>query len=210
MINRCWERRYRQRNYGKLFHRILLSVLITVSSIYPRCKRAAVIVLLTDLTAKHDCSTHSKGVFDTEVVVGSTVTPSLLLVEDDETDVLLFKRSLRRSGLSDAIDVATSGEEALRLIRQRRYGGGMASVVVVTDLNMPGIGGHELIEGIRADPEIARTLVFVLSSSDLDSDIRRAYENHVCGYIVKDVSTKALDGCVRMLERFRNSVSLPN
>lgn len=141
--------------------------------------------------------------------MGSTVTPSLLLVEDDETDVLLFKRSLRRSGLSDAIDVAASGEEALQLVRRRRYGGGMASVVVVTDLNMPGIGGHEFIEEIRDDPEIARTLVFVLSSSDLDSDIRRAYANHVCGYIVKDVSAKVLDACVSMLDRFRNSVALP-
>jgi CheY-like chemotaxis protein len=134
--------------------------------------------------------------------------PSVLLVEDDDTDVMFVQRCIAYAGDSIALVVARDGEEALELlgsttIMTRPY-------VIVTDLNMPGMSGHELIERIRADVELSDSVIFVLSSSRLEEDIERSYTQHVAGYISKDMSTGELTESIRNLISFCKSVYLPN
>src|SRR5512134_3483188 len=98
-----------------------------------------------------------------------TVEPRILLVEDDEADVILFKRCCRKSGLEVRVDTARDGTEALDYLRGPDRPTGR--IVIVTDLNMPRLTGHEFIETLRSDPGLASHIVFVLSTSSLPEDI---------------------------------------
>lgn len=133
---------------------------------------------------------------------------TILLVEDDETDSLHFQRLARKLGVADKISVVDNGERALEFLRAADSKDGVADAVVVTDLNMPGLTGHELIEDIRADPRICNTVIFVLSTSDLRSDIARAYGNRIAGYIVKGPSAGGMLESVKLIGQFQATVSL--
>ena len=104
----------------------------------------------------------------------------LLLIEDDEIDVELIQRTLR--GAAVTLTVARNGLEALALLRetgaaQQPYFPGL----ILLDLNMPLMNGLAFLRALRADPRLRRCIVFVLSSSDLDSDKLAAYNYHVAG-----------------------------
>lgn len=135
-------------------------------------------------------------------------TPQLLLVEDDETDVIFIRRCLASHGSDISITVARDGTEALEILRSedtiRR------PFVILTDLNMPGMSGYELIVEIRADELLQDSVVFVLSSSRLTGDIRRAYQYNVAGYLTKHASADDLKKSISMVFDYCNSVQLLN
>ena len=129
----------------------------------------------------------------------------ILLVEDEEADVVHFQRVSRKLGLDAEIVVARSGDAALALLRASNDN---RRCIVVTDLNMPGLTGHEFIEEMRRDPRLASHVVFVLSSSHLQDDIDQAYSRHVAGYIVKDPQGQRIEAGVSMLEHYARAVAL--
>lgn len=130
----------------------------------------------------------------------------ILLVEDEEADVVQFQRLCARQGLSHEVVVARNGDDALDHLRSARSAG--RSYLIVTDLNMPGITGHEFIEEVRNDARLARNVIFVVSTSDLPDDIERAYDRHVAGYIVKDQGGERLEAGIAMLRRYLEAVTL--
>jgi CheY-like chemotaxis protein len=130
----------------------------------------------------------------------------LVLVEDEETDVIHFQRIARRVGLDVPVAVARDGFSALKFLNDAPGG---STPVVVTDLNMPGLSGHELIDEIRAAPDLAATVVFVLTTSDVPEDIERAYHRGVAGYIVKEPTGQSIEESIRMLKHYFNAVQLP-
>lgn len=131
----------------------------------------------------------------------------ILLVEDDESDILHFQRLCKKRGIVAEVTIATSGDDALSILRGQ--GSLEASrYVIVTDLNMPGLNGHELIEEVRGDAQLETSVIFVLSTSDLPDDIERAYRQHVAGYIVKDEAGTRLEAGVAMLESYLHAVTL--
>ncbi len=134
-------------------------------------------------------------------------TPHLLLVEDDETDILFVKRCHAGHSSSAKLVVARDGSEALEILRD-----GTAvkrPFVILTDLNMPGMSGHELLEELRSDEALKDSVVFVLSSSCLAGDIERAYRHNVAGYLTKRVPTRQLKRSVEMIFDYCDSVHLP-
>lgn len=137
-------------------------------------------------------------------------TPTVMLVEDEDLDVVQFQRLAKRFGLDVPLLIARDGSEALRILRMHAATASSASpIVIVTDINMPGLSGHELIEEVRRDPSLSGAVVFVLTSSDLQSDIKRAYDRQVAGYIVKSDDGNRMQEGVQMLVHFCRAVSLP-
>jgi CheY-like chemotaxis protein len=130
----------------------------------------------------------------------------IMLVEDDEADVVQFQRLCRKHRLAAEIVVVRNGDAALQ--RLRRDGPTGDRWVIVTDLNMPGLTGHELIEEIRNDDDLASNVIFVISSSDLPDDIEQAYARHVAGYIVKDPGGQRLDCGIAMLNQYVQAVTM--
>lgn len=134
----------------------------------------------------------------------------ILFVEDEETDVLIFQRLLKKENVGMPVVVARDGREAWRLLKEGVAGGPLAKpYVIVTDLKMPGLSGLELIGHIRRDPELKNSVIFVLSSSDLQQDIGDAYRHNVAGYITKDPEGHNIGRFIRMLSAYCTSIELP-
>lgn len=136
--------------------------------------------------------------------------PDILVVEDDDVQAEAVVRSLRKAGVDSSIIVAPEGWEALSVLRgthgkhriRRPY-------LVLLDLNLPRLGGMEFLREVRADPLLNDTVVFVLTTSADDRDCKRAYEEHVAGYMVKSEVGPQFNRMVEMLLPYLSVVRLP-
>jgi CheY-like chemotaxis protein len=81
---------------------------------------------------------------------------------------------------------------------------------VLLDLNMPRMNGFEFLRELRSDRELRRTVVFVLTTSDIQSDRMRAYEECIAGYIVKSRIGPQCSGLARFLTEYREMVLPPD
>lgn len=116
-------------------------------------------------------------------------TPSILLVEDDQMDVMNVQRELRRNNINVPLIHARNGSEALKMLRGDDGETKIAKPsVVMLDINMPRMNGLELLEILRSDPEFVGLNVFIMTTSDLESDRFKAQQLAVSGYIIKPLS----------------------
>ncbi len=114
----------------------------------------------------------------------------LLLVEDNPNDVELTLTALREARLANEIVVANDGEQALDYLHRRgSYAGrtGPEPAVVLLDLKMPKVDGHEVLRTIRAHPDLRFIPVVMLTSSREESDLCSSYQNGANAYVVKPV-----------------------
>jgi CheY-like chemotaxis protein len=128
---------------------------------------------------------------------------TILLVEDDENDVILIQRAFQKAGLSYPLKVVRDGDEAMQYLSgQNGYGNRNKfpePFLVLLDLKMPGTDGFQVLKWARAQTELKRLLIVVLTSSALQADVNRAYELGANSYLVKPVS---LDEMAHMIQRF--------
>jgi len=132
-----------------------------------------------------------------------TANEFILLVDDDENDVVLLQRAFEKAGLHDWLRVVTSGQEAIDYLSAR---GNYADrerfplpFLLLLDLKMPGTDGFEVLRWARSESELKRLLIVVLTSSNLQTDVDRAYELGANSYLVKPVE---FDEIVHMVQRF--------
>lgn len=136
---------------------------------------------------------------------------NLLLVEDNEMDVKIFRRALFKSGLSYPVTVAHDGLEALSILRGENETLAFdRPTVVLLDLHMPRMNGHEFLEEMRADPKLTDLIVFVLTTSDAPNDKTLAYRQHIAGYLLKSISGPTVEDAIQMIDHFTNVVELPH
>ena len=139
------------------------------------------------------------------------VTVNLLLVEDDEVDVQGFRRAFNKSRIANPITIARDGLEALEILRGENGKTKLPKPhLVLLDLNMPRMNGFEFLDAIRADPDLEKTLVFIVTTSKADEDKAKAYGRHVAGYIVKQDPVNTFLEAVSMLEHFWKIVQFPD
>jgi CheY-like chemotaxis protein len=130
-----------------------------------------------------------------------SATETILLVEDNTTDVLLVRRALTRAGITNPVAVVADGDSAVDYLagsgayadRERHP----LPVLVLLDLKLPRRSGLEVLAWLRAQPDLRRTPVVVLTSSQQRPDVNRAYDLGANSYLVKPVEFNALQ---RMLE----------
>lgn len=131
----------------------------------------------------------------------------LLLVEDNRGDVLLAREAFRRAKIANNLAVAGDGEQALKmLLREDAYADQARPDLILLDLNLPRMSGREVLLAIRADPNLRRIPVIVLTSSNDDSDLVKSYELNANGYIVKPVDFDRLREIVAAIESFWFSI----
>jgi CheY-like chemotaxis protein len=117
------------------------------------------------------------------------LTPSILLVEDDQMDVMNVQRELRRQNINVPLVHARNGRDALKMLRGEGDETKIAKPnVVMLDINMPRMNGLELLEILRSDPEFVGLNVFIMTTSDLESERLKAQQLAVSGYIIKPLS----------------------
>ena len=126
----------------------------------------------------------------------------ILLVEDNEDDALLTLRALGKSAPQHQVLVARDGAEALEILFEgghERDGLKDMPGLVLLDINMPRLGGLEVLDHIRRDERCRLTRVVMLTTSDEERDVRRAYELGANSYVRKPVGSEAFRGCVQEL-----------
>ena len=132
---------------------------------------------------------------------------NILLVEDDQVDVMNVKRAFDKNRIANPLYVAGDGIEAMELLKSGRIP--LERRIILLDLNMPRMNGIEFLRGLRADPELARTPVVVLTTSDDERDKINAYNLNVAGYLLKPVTFVNFVEVMAALNKYWTLVELP-
>lgn len=133
---------------------------------------------------------------------------SILLVEDDDVAAESVIRNLHKFGVNFPIIVAEDGMMGLEILRGQHIRKIQRPLVVLLDLNMPRMNGFEFLQELRADETIQDLVVFVLTTSDSDSDRSRAYHQNIAGYIVKSAVGPQFSRLAHLLSEFHGAVRL--
>jgi two-component system response regulator len=128
---------------------------------------------------------------------------SILLIEDNQSDVGLTERALKKNNITNPLVVAGDGQEGLDyLFREGAHAGradGAPPVLVLLDLKLPRLDGLEVLRRIRADPRSHRVPVVILTSSHEEQDIAAGYDLGVNSYIRKPVDFHQFADVIRQL-----------
>jgi CheY-like chemotaxis protein len=128
-------------------------------------------------------------------------TLNILLIEDNLDHAELIMRSFQEHRITNRLYHMTNGEEALEyLFREGIYKDPALSPhphLILLDLRLPRIDGLEVLGTIRSSPQIAHIPIVVLTTSQTEQDVARAYHKHVNSYLVKPVN---FDNFTRMME----------
>jgi CheY-like chemotaxis protein len=110
----------------------------------------------------------------------------VLIIEDNPADVRLTVTALRDAMIDNEVDVVSDGEHALAFLRcEAPYANSPQPDLVFLDLNIPRVDGHQVLRAMKADPRLRRIPVVVVSSSNSDRDIERAYDEQASTYLTK-------------------------
>src|SRR3954451_11666675 len=127
----------------------------------------------------------------------------ILLVEDNPGDVRLTREALREGKLRNNLSVVPDGVEALTFLRRAgRYANAPRPDVILLDLNLPRMGGREVLAAIKADSQLRRIPVVILTTSNAEQDILHAYDLHANCYITKPVDFEQFITVIRAIEGF--------
>lgn len=132
----------------------------------------------------------------------------ILLVEDNPLDIDLTIRAFKKRNLTNPIQVARDGEEALAYI-EKWDAGEEIPVVILLDLNMPKLDGLEVLKVIKKHPKYASIPVVVLTSSSDNNDIEKAYKLGANSYIVKPVNFDKFVDVASHIELYWNVLNEP-
>ncbi|MEH6443470.1 MAG: response regulator [Oceanospirillaceae bacterium] len=131
---------------------------------------------------------------------------TILLVEDDDIDAKIVERAFSKLRIANPIIRAKNGIAALELLRD---GTVSRPYIILLDLNMPRMGGLEMLEELRADNDLKDSLVFVLTTSKDDEDKIAAYNKNIAGYILKEKLQHNFEDLIQLLDYYWRIVELP-
>lgn len=133
-------------------------------------------------------------------------TINVLLVEDDPGDVLMTREAFEEN-LHNRLDVVTDGAAALDYLRHEApYVEAPRPDLILLDLNLPRRDGREVLEEIKADPDLRHIPVIVLTTSQAEEDVLRSYQLHANAYVTKPVDFEGFIEAIKQIDHFFVSV----
>jgi CheY-like chemotaxis protein len=130
----------------------------------------------------------------------------ILMADDDEDDCLMAREAFKEVKLLNDLHIVEDGEELMAYLRQQgKYADPQASPrpgIILLDLNMPRKDGREALKEIKADPDLRKIPVVVLTTSKAEEDILRTYDLGVNSFIVKPVTFVQLVDIVKTLSKY--------
>jgi chemotaxis family two-component system response regulator Rcp1 len=127
----------------------------------------------------------------------------ILLVEDSPGDVRLTQEALKDTKVRNELHVVEDGVEAMAFLRQEgQYADAPRPDVILLDLNLPKKDGREVLAEVKADPNLRRIPVVILTVSQTEEDILKTYDLHANCYITKPVDLDQFITVVRSIEDF--------
>jgi chemotaxis family two-component system response regulator Rcp1 len=127
----------------------------------------------------------------------------ILLIEDNPGDVRLTKEVLKEGKVRNNLQVVGDGVEAMAFLRRENsYAKASRPDLILLDLNLPKKDGREVLQEIKADHQLKRIPVVVLTTSDADEDILKSYDLCANCYITKPVDLDQFIRVIRSIETF--------
>ncbi len=130
----------------------------------------------------------------------------ILLVDDDDVDAIITQRAVNDLKITNELIRKVDGEDALDYLRDQSNA---RPCVILLDLNMPRMNGFEFLKVAKADPELRRIPVVVLTTSDVDQNILDSFDLGVAGYIVKPVDYKQFLEAMKTINMYWTLSQLP-
>lgn len=135
----------------------------------------------------------------------------VLIVEDNDADVHLTATALRDARIANDIHVVGNGEDAIAFLkREGAYVSALRPDLILLDLNLPRKDGFQVLEELRSDADLKTISVIVISGSDRQQDIARAYDLNIAAYVVKPTNVDDYFNAIRAVkELWFHSVAPP-
>jgi CheY-like chemotaxis protein len=137
----------------------------------------------------------------------------VLLIEDDPIDVMSVKRAFEENNITNPLYVVGNGEEGLAYLRHEgKYTEPDSSPIptlILLDLNMPRMGGLEMLAIVKRDPDFQHIPIVILTTSDVDEDIKQSYQHGVAGYLVKPVTFEKFSKAIQIFDLYWTLSELP-
>src|SRR5437867_10369648 len=131
----------------------------------------------------------------------------ILLVEDNPADVRMTVEALKDCRVSNKLSVVEDGEQALSFLRKNNgYSERMRPDLILLDLNLPRKDGHEVLAEIKSDPDLRKIPVVVLTTSENERDVRKAYDLNANCYITKPGGLEQFVSVMKSIQYFWSSV----
>jgi CheY-like chemotaxis protein len=131
---------------------------------------------------------------------------TILLADDDPDDRQLTRDAFAENRLVNMLHTVEDGEELMEYLRRQGRYADQKNVplpgLILLDLNMPRKDGREALKEIKADPELRRIPIVVLTTSKAEEDILRTYDLGVNSYVTKPVTFKSLVELIKVLGRY--------
>ncbi|WP_290794861.1 response regulator [Flavihumibacter sp. UBA7668] len=127
----------------------------------------------------------------------------ILLVEDNEGDIVLTLDAFEESKIKTDISVVKNGRDALDFLhRKGDFANERKPDLILLDINIPILNGHEVLSEIKQDPELKKIPVIMLTTSSNQKDINLAYENHTNSYVTKPIEMEDFLKAILRIEEF--------
>jgi CheY-like chemotaxis protein len=138
---------------------------------------------------------------------------TVLVAEDDAGQILLLQRAFLKAGINVSVDFVKDGQETIDYLkREATYGDRAAHPfpeLLLLDLNMPRVDGFGVLEWVREQPGLKRLLVVVLTTSNANEDVNRAYDLGANSYLVKPAGPSGLVELAETIKAYWLSVNQP-
>lgn len=129
--------------------------------------------------------------------------PNILLVEDSETDALLTREAFKEIKAGVSLHHVENGAQCLAFLRrQTPYADAPSPDLILLDLNLPVMNGHDVLERIVADEALRSFPVVVLTTSRAEADIATAYRLRCSSYVTKPLNFDAYDSVIEEIWNF--------
>lgn len=135
----------------------------------------------------------------------------ILLIEDSLSDANLTIERLSRAQVATAIHWVEDGESGIEFLKRRgEFRDAPRPDLILLDLNLPGLDGHEVLADVKTDPTLQRIPIVVLTTSDDETDVVQSYDLMANCYITKPISIQKFLDIVGLIETFwLTTVKLP-
>jgi CheY-like chemotaxis protein len=128
---------------------------------------------------------------------------SVLLVDDDPGDALLVREAFDEHKVGNVLSVVSDGVQAMEYVRgEGDYAAVARPDLILLDLNLPRKSGIEVLAEIKSDPVLSMIPVVVLTTSEAEEDIVRAYKLHANAYVTKPVDFERFTEIVHQIDEF--------
>ncbi|MFC7534019.1 response regulator [Actinoplanes sp. GCM10030250] len=132
----------------------------------------------------------------------------VLVVDDDDADALMIEEALEGSAVPPVVHRVADGSQALEYLRREGdYAGAKRPDLILLDLNMPRMGGREVLLELKGDAELTAIPVVVLTTSNAVPDIVSSYAGHASAFVTKPLDLVDFESAVQKINKFYGDIA---